>query len=255
MKSVLDQLVREARQRAARLRTGQLGADGQPLRRQGASFLDAIAGKERLSVIAEFKRSSPSQGPIAARAKLEEQVVLYENAGAAAISVLTEPKRFGGSSEDLRRASRAVSVPLLMKDFVVATSQVRLAAELGASAVLLIVRCLQDVDLNELLSECVRCDLDPLVECHDEDDLERALDTNAPILGINNRNLSTLEIDRSRAPELLRRIPDNRVAIAESGYDSLDQLTELRGLADAVLVGTRLMSQGDPGGFIREASR
>jgi indole-3-glycerol phosphate synthase len=202
-------------------------------------------------VIAEFKRKSPSQGSMGAP-ELAEQVRRYESAGASAISILTEPARFGGSYEDLTRAAEAVSVPLLMKDFVVDPLQVGEAARLGASAVLLILRCLSDGELDELVSACAAHRLTPLLECHRESEIEKALSHPNAVLGVNNRDLETLGIDRGIAPRLLARVPADRVAVAESGYESAREADEVRGLADAVLVGSALMRRPDPETLIRE---
>jgi indole-3-glycerol phosphate synthase len=244
--SVLRELVEHARARAAALRVPAPEPTG-----RRASFRDAIAGKAALSVIAEFKRASPSQGAIDADAEVEARVRAYAQAGAAALSVLTEPSRFSGSSDDLRRAAQAVALPCLMKDFVVAPVQVELAAALGASAVLLIVRCLEPSQLADLAAASDALGLTPLVECHSEAELEPALAIDSAVIGVNNRDLDTLAIDPERAPRLLRRIPAERVAVAESGYRAPVDVAPVRGLADAVLIGTALMAQSDPRAFVR----
>jgi indole-3-glycerol phosphate synthase len=202
-------------------------------------------------VIAEFKRKSPSRGSIG-EPELADQVRRYESAGASAISILTEPARFGGSYADLTRAAEAVSVPLLMKDFVVDPRQVGEAARLGASAVLLILRCLSDSDVDELVSACAAHGVTPLVECHRESEIERALSHPGSVLGVNNRDLETLQIDRRIAPRLLAGVPADRVVVAESGYETAREAHEVRGLADAVLVGSALMRRPDPETLIRE---
>lgn len=243
--AVIQELVNLARERAR-----QLPADG-PIVAQGrASLAEAIAGKDRLSVLAEFKRSSPSQSDIAPERAVEAQVRAYAAAGAAAISVLTEPSRFGGSYDHLLRAAGVTDLPLLMKDFVVSPAQVRMAASLGASAVLLIVRCLDRAELHELAGTCLHHGLTPLIECHDEEEIGRALEIEGAVIGINNRDLDTLEVDRDLAPRLLREVPGDRIAVAESGYQTPDQVKPLRGLADAVLIGTSLMRSPDPAAFI-----
>ena len=178
----------------------------------------------------------------------------YGRAGAAAISVLTEPSRFGGSVDDLSRAVAVSNRPVLMKDFVVDPRQIRQAAALGASAVLLIVRCLTRKELPDLAAEAAEFGLTPLIECHDLEELELALEIEQAVIGVNNRNLDSLEIELERAPVLLARVPPDRVVVAESGYETTAQLLEIRGLADAVLVGTALMRSGDPAAFIREAT-
>jgi indole-3-glycerol phosphate synthase len=242
---LLEDLVRSARARASAI----------PLREpedelSGPSLEAVLRGRDRLDVIAEFKRRSPSLGDLA-ESDLEKQLRLYQGAGAAAVSVLTEPTRFGGSFDDLSRALRAVFVPVVMKDFVVDPAQVREAARLGARGALLILRCLSGSDLDELVSACRRYRVTPLLECHTEAEVDRALAFEG-VIGVNNRDLETLAIDRSRAPRLLARVPANRVAVAESGYQRAEDVRELRGLADAVLVGGALMKHPDPSGLIRE---
>jgi len=248
--SVLDELVARARARAAALPDFEQAA---PSARAG--FAKALAGRERLSVIAEFKRGSPSVGAIDVQADPRLRIDQYVRAGAAAISVLTEPSRFLGSPDDLRLAAARTALPLLLKDFVVAPVQVRQAAQLGASAVLLIVRCLTEAELADLSLEARRLGLDVLIECHEPEEIERALRIPGAVIGVNNRDLSTLEIDRERAPRLLARVPPNRIAVAESGYETLEQLEELRGRVDAVLVGTALMRAPDPAALILEVNR
>jgi indole-3-glycerol phosphate synthase len=249
LSALVEDLVRRARERARAL--AFLEPDGPP---SGLAFDAALRGrkeKRRIDVIAEFKRRSPSLGDIA-EPDLMEQVRRYEAAGASAISVLTEPTRFGGSYEDLHRAARSVGAPVLMKDFVVDPAQVREAARLGARAVLLILRCLPDSDLDELVSACAHYRLTPLLECHRASEIDRALRYDAAVIGANNRDLETLEIDRSLAPRLLAEVPQGRVAVAESGYERAEDVRGLRGLADAVLVGTALMTHEDPAALIRE---
>jgi len=249
VRGLVEDLVRSARERARGLAVRE--PDGPP---SGLSFDAALRGRKeerRIGVIAEFKRRSPSLGDIA-EPDLTEQVTRYEDAGASAISVLTEPTRFGGSYEDLYRAARSVEAPVLMKDFVVDPAQVREAARLGARAVLLILRCLSDSDLDELVSACAHYGLTPLLECHEASEIDKALRHDAAVIGANNRDLETLEIDRSLAPRLLAEVPKDRVAVAESGYARAEDVRGLRGVADAVLVGGALMRHEDPAALIRE---
>ena len=246
---VLDELVREARRRARAL------PDPGPVRCDRPSFAAALRGRQQLSVIAEFKRGSPSAGRIAADASIADQVFRYREAGAVALSVLTEPTAFGGRDRDLTEAAALVDLPLLMKDFVVDPRQVDHAAALGASAVLLIARCLDDAALEELAAVAGSRSLDVLIECHDEGEIDRALGIPRAVIGVNNRDLDRLVVDRQRALQLLPRIPADRIAVAESGYQEPGQLRALRGLCDAVLIGTALMRARDPGEFVREGCR
>lgn len=249
--SLLDELVADARLRARELPADEPVASSNQHQRQ--SLRDALAGKSKLSVIAEFKKASPSLGAIATR-PLESQVQTYVDAGASAISVLTEPKRFRGSLDDLERAARAVDAPILMKDFVVDVAQIRTAARLGARAVLLIVRCLSRDELDELVAAAHHYGLSPLVECHDVSEVSRALDQKDAVIGVNNRDLDSLVIDRGLAVRVLQEMPRDRVVVAESGYETAEQTRELRGVADAVLMGSALMKLDDPTALIREVT-
>ena len=247
---VLERLVRAAEARAERLAAEP---DPGPPDREPPSFREAIGGREALSVIAEFKRKSPSAGSIrdddpGARA------LAYWEAGASAVSVLTDPDAFGGSLTDLQAASAATGLPILMKDFIVDPAQIRAGWAAGASAVLLIVRCLDAVRLRQLHREARSLGLDTLVEVHDAAELDRALALEDAIVGINNRDLDTLQTDRRRARDLLPRVPSGWIAVAESGYLEPEHLTELRGRADAVLIGTALMRAADPRAFLRAAT-
>ncbi len=246
---VLPVLVGKAEQRAARLESRSFPPPAVP----APSFRDAIRGRKTLSVIAEFKRRSPSAGALS-EADPGDRALAYRDAGAVALSVLTDPYGFGGSLEDLTRASRAAGLPVLMKDFVVSPAQVRAGWSAGASAVLLIARCLGDVKLRGLSAEAAGLGLDPLIEVHDDSEIERALRLEDAILGINNRDLDTLRTDRRRAVDLLPHIPRDRIVVAESGYLEPGHLSEVRGRADAVLIGTALLRAADPSHFLRTAA-
>jgi indole-3-glycerol phosphate synthase len=245
---VLQALVDASRRRAA-----ELPAAGGVVRRTRASLAQALAGRDRLKIIAEFKRSSPSAGVLGAGASAANQARIYRDAGATALSILTEPTHFNGSPDDLAAAATAVEVPLLMKDFIVDPAQIALGARTGASGILLILRCLDDVHLQELAAACREHDLTALLECHDQAEVERAVAIPDAVIGVNNRDLDTLKIDTSMAPRLLAHVPEGRITVAESGYGSPEVIRELRGKCNAVLVGEALMRSGDPGRFIREA--
>jgi indole-3-glycerol phosphate synthase len=209
------------------------------------SFAEALAAPG-LSVIAEHKRSSPSAGVIREDARLTDVVLAYERAGAAAVSVLTEESRFGGRLEDLQEVREAVQLPILRKDFVVDDYQVHEALAAGADAVLLIVAALEPDHLAELHQLAEKLELGALVEVHDERELAVALELNASIIGINNRDLSTLEVDTSRTFELRGRIPEEVIVVAESGFSRRSELEELaRAGVHAVLVGEALMRAQD----------
>lgn len=200
-----------------------------------------------LSLIAEVKSASPSKGHIAHLDPVEAAQA-YVRGGARAISVLTEPRHFGGSREALQSVVAALgSTPILRKDFVVHPAMLQEAADWGASAALLMVSVLGE-HTAEYLRIAHHLGLDALVEVHDENELEIAMRANAPIIGINNRDLTTLEIDLQTTPyliEIARFEGYNGILVAESGYSQADQVRAIRGLADAVLVGSSLAGSDD----------
>ncbi len=253
--SKLDQLVGAARDDVER-RKGLVSAED--LRAAVGTlsgsrpFSEALV-RPGLSMIAEFKRRSPSSGEIAPGATVAEVCAAYERGGAAAISVLTDGAHFGGSLDDLRTARAASGLPILRKDFIVDVYQLYEAAANGADAVLLIVAALDDEQLALLFEEAELLDLDCLVEVHDEPELERALELDAEVIGINNRNLDDLRVDLRTTPELIVDVPAGKTVVSESGYDHWEQLTELERIGcDAVLIGETLMRSGDPEGAVRE---
>lgn len=248
----LGELTDEARARAATLRK-----TSQAIEREARtapprpSFRDALSGND-VRVIAEVKRSSPSKGAINTNLDLADQVSAYEGGGAAAISILTEPAHFGGSNDDLVQAQRYVALPLLKKDFHVDVVQIFEARALGASAALVIARAVEPSVLTELVAAGVSCGLDILVEVRDERELARAIAARASIIGVNNRDLETLEIDPETSARILPSIPRSIVAVAESGITSPDDVERLAGVgADAVLVGSTLSASPNPESAVR----
>ena len=223
--------------------------------RNGAAgrFRTALMAADRVNVIAECKRRSPSKGVL--RASYDPAAVArrYQAAGAAAISVLTEPTFFDGSLAHLEAVREAVGVPLLRKDFVVAEYQLFEARASGADAVLLIVAALERADLDRLGKRAAAIGLDVLVEVHTADELDRALNAGARIIGVNNRNLRTLEVDVHASEALVDRIPPDVVAVSESGLRTADDLIRLRRLGyRAFLIGERFMAAEDPGAALRD---
>jgi len=217
--------------------------------RRAPSPRDALAGlkAEGVSVIAEVKRASPSRGEMAAIDDPAALAADYEAGGARVISVLTEQRRFGGSLDDLAAVRRAVQVPLLRKDFVVSSYQLWEARAHGADMVLLIVAALEQSALVSLVERTHSIGMLPLVEVHTGEELERAIDANATVIGVNARNLTTLEVDRSIFGRLSGRIPEGVVKIAESGVRGPhDLLAYAAAGADAVLVGESLVTEKDP---------
>jgi indole-3-glycerol phosphate synthase len=208
-------------------------------------FADALT-RPGLSLIAEHKRGSPSAGAIRDDLTVAEVVGAYERGGAAAVSVLTEGPNFDGSLDDLRAAREASTLPILRKDFIVDGYQVYEALAAGADAILLIVAALPDRELARLRELGAGAGLAALVEVHDERELDRALAAGAELVGINNRNLATLEVDVGRTFELRHRVPPGVTVVAESGFAARGQLDELEAAGvDAVLVGETLMRSRD----------
>jgi indole-3-glycerol phosphate synthase len=206
-----------------------------------------------MSVIAEFKRRSPSAGAIREAPNLRDVVGAYERGGASAISILTEGPHFGGSLEDLRAARAACDLPLLRKDFIVDPYQLYEALLAGADAVLLIVAALAQSELASLYELARELALDVLVEVHDRGELRRALELQADLIGINNRDLRDFSVDLRRTFDLLAEIPTGVSIVSESGISKPEQLRELgeQGVA-AVLVGETLMRAPDPHSALRE---
>jgi indole-3-glycerol phosphate synthase len=200
-----------------------------------------------VAVIAEVKRSSPSKGALATIADPAALAAEYEAGGAAAISVLTEARRFGGSLEDLVRVRRAVDVPVLRKDFIVTAYQLFEARAAGADLALLIVAALTDVELVCLIERAESIGLTPLVEVHTSEEITRAVSAGARVIGVNARNLRNLEVDPTTFARLAPEIPDGIVRIAESGVRGPHDVIELaRAGADVVLVGEALVTGRDP---------
>jgi indole-3-glycerol phosphate synthase len=200
-----------------------------------------------VSVIAEVKRSSPSKGALAPITDPASLAAEYEAGGAAAISVLTEQRRFNGSLDDLVRVRVAVSVPVLRKDFIVTAYQLFEARAAGADLVLLIVAALSDDELVCLIERAVSIGLTPLVEVHTSEEVSRAVAAGARLIGVNARNLQTLEVDPGTFARLAPEIPDGIVRVAESGVRGPHDVIELaRDGADVVLVGEALVTGRDP---------
>jgi len=203
------------------------------------------------ALIAEYKRSSPSAGAIS-EPDVASQARAYEEGGAAAVSVLTEPTRFDGALADLRAVRLAVSLPVLRKDFLVHPAQVIQSRAAGGDAVLLIAAALSELELKGMLAVAADLGLDALVETHSEEDLAKALATDAPVIGVNARDLETLEVDVERALAMLPDVPSDRVAVLESGVSTREDVERaIDAGAGAVLVGETLMRSPDPGLTIR----
>ena len=229
--------------------------DARAQRGDRRSLLEALRAPG-LSLIAEHKRRSPSAGVIRDDLTLEDVVQAYERAGAAALSVLTESEHFGGALEDLHRARQASTLPILRKDFIVDRYQVAEAFAAGADAILLIVAALEERQLAELQAQALDLGLPALVEVHDAREAEVAVAVGAGLIGVNNRDLTTLEVDPRRTLALLQELPPETTVVAESGFSAPEQLEELEAAGvDAVLIGEALMRAPDVEAACRRLTR
>jgi indole-3-glycerol phosphate synthase len=250
--SVLDRIVEVKRTevaalagRAAELRQQAEAAPASP------DFEAALRSGTQVAVIAEVKRRSPSAGEIREGVRAADVARQYESAGAAAVSVLTDAEFFGGAVSDLAESRAATSIPLLRKDFVLDAVQVYEARVSGASAILLIVRILDDAALRDLSALAAGLGLAVLVEVHDEAELERAAAAGARIIGVNNRDLATFRTDLGTTARLAPRVPSGALLVAESGIRDVADVANLAAVGvDAVLVGETLMRAADPAGLL-----
>lgn len=226
-----------------------------PSRGFAAALRDAAATGE-LGVISEIKRRSPSKGELASEVDPAATARLYEQGGARCLSVLTDTEFFGGSASDLALASAAVSLPVLRKDFTVDARDVADARLMGADAVLLIAAALEPAELRRFHELAVSIGLDVLVEIHDEPELEVALEAGASVVGVNQRDLVTFEVDHERALRMAASIPPDVVRVAESGLRGPEDARDLHQAGyHAVLVGETLMRSGDPAGAVEALRR
>ena len=252
--TILDQIVankwdeiRQARQRSPEPQLRKDLAEAPPVR----DFYAALAPAGPIRLIAEVKKASPSKGVIRADFDPVAIAQVYQQHGAACISVLTDRPYFQGSLEYLRHIRRAVELPLLRKDFIVDPYQVLEARAAGADAILLIAECLDDSALRELYALVLELGMTPLVELFDAENLPRVVDLGARLIGINNRNLRTFEVDLNHALRLRRRIPEDRLVVAESGIRTREDALRLESEGiRAMLVGEALMASPDVGAAV-----
>jgi indole-3-glycerol phosphate synthase len=254
----LDELIGSTRERLEDRKRERPLADVEreaASRGEGRPFREALS-HPGTSVIAEHKRRSPSAGVIREGSTVTDMVRAYERGGAAALSVLTEEEHFDGSLADLQEARGTTDLPILRKDFVVDPYQLYEAKAAGADAVLLVVGALSPVDLAELYREARALDLDAVVEVHDEAELGAALQIDADVIGINNRDLEDFSLDISKTFELLADVPAGKTVVSESGIVYREQVEELERVGvDAVLVGETLMRAEDPETAVRDLTR
>jgi indole-3-glycerol phosphate synthase len=216
------------------------------LRNDFRHFRMALQRQDEMALIAEVKKASPSAGVIAPDFKALSQAREYARGGAHALSVLTDEKYFGGHLLDLKEIREQVDLPLLRKDFIIHENQIYESAVAGADAILLIVAALDDATLPHLYDVACICQLDVLVEVHDMTDMERALELGVEMIGINNRNLKTFEVDLKTTEGLAQEIPNDCVGVSESGIQSADDVRFVRAQGiHAILVGEALMRAGN----------
>ncbi len=218
------------------------------------SFKDSINKKNKISLIAEIKKASPSKGVIKSDFNPVKIADVYEKNGVSAISVLTESKYFMGSTEILKSVKKTVDIPILRKDFIFDDYQIKESQILGASAILLIVAAFKDnKQLSGLIEKCKEYNLDALVETHNEKEIETALKANAEIIGINNRNLKTFKTDINTTFNLCKMIPNDIVKVSESGISTNEQIKSLQDAGiNAVLIGESIMKENNIATKIQE---
>jgi indole-3-glycerol phosphate synthase len=254
----LDELIDATRERLVRVKAELPLAELERLasqRGEGRPFAEALS-RPGTSLIAEYKRRSPSAGTIREGATVADMARAYERGGAAALSILTEERHFGGSLDDLREARDSTDLPILRKDFTIDPYQLWEAKAAGADAVLLVVGALRPHELGSLNGLARDLDLDAIVEVHDEEELAAALEIDADVIGINNRNLEDFSVDVSRTFDLLHDVPAGKIVVSESGIVERAQIEDLEGVGvDAVLVGEALMRAPDPESAVRELTR
>ncbi|MEZ5462879.1 indole-3-glycerol phosphate synthase TrpC [Dokdonella sp.] len=259
MSDILDRIlarkVEEITERNARLSLNELMARVAELpdTRGFAAAIESRIEAGQPAVIAEIKKASPSKGVIREAFHPADIARSYEQGGAACLSVLTDADFFLGHEDYLRQARSACSLPVLRKDFTIDPYQVYEARAIGADCILLIVAALDDASLLDLSLLAAELDLDVLVEVHDEEELGRALEVPAPLIGINNRNLRSFEVSLETSVNLRARAPQDRLLVSESGIATPAEVARLRGVGiDAFLVGETFMRAADPGAALKQ---
>lgn len=219
-------------------------------------FKKNISRKGHINLIAEIKKSSPSKGIIRANFDPVKIALTYQAAGASAVSVLTDERFFDGKLEYLKRIKERITIPILRKDFIIDEYQIYESAARGADAILLISHILTREELRRYLEVTKSLGMDALVEVHNEEEVEKALNVNAPIIGINNRDLTTFNVDVSITQRLMRLLPETKIIVSESGITSYEEVMFLKSLGvNAVLIGETFMRTENIGRKVREMMR
>jgi len=255
MPTTLEEIVAATRERVASAKATLRGQSLDLGKHRPRGFRDSLTrtSKSGIAVIAELKKASPSKGVIRADFPVAELAAGLEKAGAAALSVVTDERFFQGSLQNLKIASEVTRLPCLRKDFIVDEYQLLEARANRADAVLLIVAALKQAELGNLHRRATQLDLDVLCEIHGKEELRRALDAGCDLIGVNNRNLRTFEVDLNTSLELAELMPPNVVKVAESGIKSGEDLSRLRQAGyDAFLIGESLMRAPSPGAALHE---
>lgn len=251
MATFLDKIIERKKQEISDLKKNRIKRSS----KGGAHrpFIDALKKASSLAIIAEVKKASPSKGIICQNFDPVKIARSYETAGAHAISVLTDEQFFQGSIDYLQSVRDTVSLPVLRKDFIIHLLQVEETAQIGADAMLLIVAALDDSQMRDLYQAALELNIDPLIEVHSAEELDRAMKLNPPLIGINNRNLSTFVTDINLTVDLIRHIPSSVTVVSESGIENGDQARMLKAAgAKALLVGESLVKLDNPETLIRE---
>ena len=242
--NILDRIVESTRKRVEKEK--RIGMPPRSsVKRQPFIFEKSLRGSD-ISFICEVKKASPSKGVITEDFRYLDIAKDYEEAGARAISVLTEPEFFQGSCEHLKEIRTSVDIPLLRKDFIIDKFQIEQSARLGADAILLICSIISENELSEFIREADKFGLSSLVEVHDENELKMAIDAGARMVGVNNRDLKTFEVDTENSIRLRKLTPQETIFVSESGIRTAEDIAALRkGRVDAVLIGETLMRSPD----------
>ena len=255
MKNILDQIVVQKRIEVQQKQQIQSIEDLKqsihflnPIRSAKASILD----ESKTGIIAEFKRKSPSKGFINENANVEDVVVGYEQFGASVVSVLTDENFFGGSIEDLQQAKQFLTIPVLRKDFIVDAYQVYETKAIGADLMLLIAECLTKEEVHDLAKLAKEIGLEVLLEIHSEDQLEK-VNEYIDLIGINNRNLKTFEVDTEKSKQILKQLPEDLIKVAESGISNPEVVKDLKAAGfQSFLIGENFMKNENPGNAFHE---
>jgi indole-3-glycerol phosphate synthase len=254
MPDLLDKLVDDA---TRRITSGYYDI-GESVQRKTVSLTKAIKSAKNNAIIAEIKPASPSRGQLRREENVVETALSLTNGGAVALSILTEPDNFGGSIKSLQRIRNKVNVPLLMKDIIISDTQIHAGAKSGADSILLIESIFskhRSASLEAMIDEAHRNQLEVILEAHTKIELEAALQTKADVVGINNRNLATLQTDINTTKKLLSEIdpPQNRILISESGFETAEDIRKVKAApVVGFLIGSSIMLSSDAGAKVRE---